>query len=133
MRRSDDQLSSLSVCVLAAALIEGTLTFMVKHAKAIRIGPFGSTTFEKDPRHWKIEDLVASAASGGPEAILDPAARGRAEGVIRSRQRIHAGRLLAEHPGGLPDMRPEEARDARQTVELVVRQTLDWLDRHPPA
>lgn len=133
MRRSDDQSSSLSVCVLAAALIEGALTFVVKHAKAIRIGPFGSTTFEKDSRHWRIEDLVASAAAGGPQAILDSAARGRVEGVIRSRQRIHAGRVLAEHPGGLPDMRPDEARDARQTAELVVRQTLDWLEKHPPS
>jgi hypothetical protein len=40
--------------------------------------------------------------------------------------------MLSEHPAGVPDLRPEEARDANQTAELVVRNVLDWLDRFPP-
>lgn len=132
LRRSDVHSSSVSVCVLAAALIEGGLTFVVGHARAKRIGPFGSSTFDKDPRTWRIDDLVSSAASGGPSAILSPATRSRADGLIQSRQRIHAGRMLSEHPGGVPDLRPDEARDAKRTAELVVRSLLDWLEKFPP-
>jgi hypothetical protein len=132
LRRSDTHSSSVSVCVLAAALVEGALTFVVKHARLKQVGPFGSNTFERDPRTWRIDDLVSSAASGGPSGILDPATRSRADGLIQTRQRIHAGRMLSEHPGGVPDLRPEEARDARQTAELVVRSVLDWLERFPP-
>ncbi|MDI4231685.1 hypothetical protein OZ411_02520 [Bradyrhizobium sp. Arg237L] len=133
LRRADVQSSSVSVCVLAAALVEGVLAFVVKHAKSKQIGPFGSKDFEREPRTWKIEDLVGSAAAGGASSILDPATRSRADGLIRARQRIHAGRMLQDHPAGVSDLRPEEARDAKQTAELVVRSVIDWLDKFPPA
>jgi hypothetical protein len=132
LRRADVQASSVSVCVLAAALVEGALAFMVKHARSKQIGPFGSKDFEREPRFWKIEDLVGSAAAGGPSSILTPETKSRADGLIRTRQRIHAGRMLQDHPAGIPDLRPEEARDAKQTAELVVRSVIDWLDRYPP-
>jgi hypothetical protein len=133
LRRSDVQSSSVSVCVLAAALVEGALTFVVKHARARQLGPFRSSDFDREPRYWRIEDLVASATSGGDASILDTGTKSRAEALIRSRQRIHAGRMLSEHPTGVPDLRPDEARDARATAEFVVRRVLDWLERFPPA
>lgn len=132
LRRADVQSSSVSVCVLSAALVEGALSLVVKHARSKQVGPFGSTDFDREPRTWKIENLVGSAAAGGPTSILDPALKSRADGLIRMRQRIHAGRMLQDHPTGVPDLRPEEARDAKHTAELVVRSVLDWLAKFPP-
>jgi hypothetical protein len=58
-------------------------------------------------------------------------ARLRADELVRTRQRIHAGRMLSELPQGAPDLRPEEARAAKAMAELVVRRVLDWLTRYP--
>ena len=132
LRRSEDNSSPVSALILAAALVEATLTFVVKHARSQNLGVFGSKHFERDPRTWKIDDLVESAARGGDSAILDGKARARADELIRNRQRIHAGRLLTDFPKGIPDLRPEEARDAKASAEQVVRRVLDWLERFPP-
>lgn len=130
LRQLQPETAPTATCVLAAALVEAGLTFVVRQARALPDAQvFRRAEFERDPRTWKIDDLVASAASGGEGAILNLQARARAEGLIRSRQRIHAGRLLSEHPSGPPELRPEEARDATATADLVVRAILDWLDR----
>ena len=131
LRRLDLSLNPVAVAVFSAALVEGCLTFVVQYARALKLGPMGSKTFDGQPQTWKIDDLVASAAAGGPSAILDPSLRARADMLIKTRQRIHAGRMLVEHPQGVPDFRPEEARDAKQTAELVVRHVIDWIERHP--
>ena len=119
--------------MLAAALVEGALTFVVKHARGRGLAVFRSPDFDKDPRAWKIDDLVTSAASGSEAAILDMQTKSRTETLIRTRQRIHAGRMLSDFPTGVPDIRPEEARDAKATAEQVVRRVLDWLQKFPPA
>lgn len=131
LRHVDPGSEPTSACVLAAALVEGSLTFIVSHAR--KHGAFQSSNYEKDPRTWKIDELVASAASGGPSAVLDPQAKARAETLIRTRQRIHAGRMLSDFPGGPPDIRPDESRAAKDTAEQVVRAILDWLQRNPAA
>jgi hypothetical protein len=128
LKLSNPSSTPVATAVLAAALVEGALTFIVKHARAN--GQFQSKDYEKEPRSWKIDDLVASAASGGPAAILDLQAKARAETLIRTRQRIHAGRMLSDYPAGPPDLRPDEARDAKGAAEQVVRAILDWLQRH---
>jgi hypothetical protein len=133
IRRADTQNSPVSVTVLAAALVEGALTFVVKHARTLGLGVFRSTDFDRDPRTWRIEALVSSAASGSESAILDAATKNRADTLIRTRQRIHAGRMLSEFPGGVPDLRPDEARDAKATTDQVVRRILEWLERYPPS
>jgi len=133
LRHGDPHSSPVSVSVLAAALVEGALTFVVKHARKLGLGVFQSNVFERDTRSWKIDDLVASAASGSDSAILDPQTKNRVETLIRTRQRIHAGRMLSDFPAGAPDLRPEEARDAKATAEQVVRRILDWLQKFPPA
>jgi hypothetical protein len=97
----------------------------------VDVGVLESRTFEGDPKTWKLDDLVTSAAMGRDAAVLNDVARRRAQLLIGSRQRIHAGRMLSEHPGGPPDIRPEEAREARETADLVVRAILDWLTQHP--
>jgi hypothetical protein len=129
LRRTDSNSAPVSALVLAAALVEGGLTFIVNHAR--KRGYFQSPDYEKDPQKWKIDKLVASAASGGPEAILSLQVKARAESLIGSRQRIHAGRMLSDYPGGPPDIRPDEARDAKATAEQVVRAILDWLQKNP--
>ena len=98
-----------------------------------RVVVFQSKDFDRDPKTWKIDDLVSSAATGSASAILDLQTKNRAETLIRTRQRIHAGRMLSDFPGGPPDIRPEEAHDAKATAEQVVRAILDWLQRFPPA
>jgi hypothetical protein len=120
VRRGDTQSSPVSVSVLAAALVEGALTFVVKHARALGLGVLGSKSFEQNERTWRIDDLVSSAAAGRESAILDANAKNRAEKLIRTRQRIHAGRMLSDFPSGVPDLRLEEAREAKETAELVV-------------
>jgi hypothetical protein len=132
LRQNDPIASPVSASVLSAALVEGALTFVVKHARTTGLGLFQSTDYERDPRTWKIDDLVTSAAKGGPSAILDLQTKNRAEILVRSRQRIHAGRMLSEFPGGPPDIRPEEARAAKETAEQVVRAIIDWLQKFPP-
>src|SRR5216684_255383 len=95
LRHGDAHSSPVSVSVLAAALVEGALTFVVKHARTAGLGVFQSKDFERDARTWKIDELVASAASGSDSAILDPQTKNRVETLIRNRQRIHAGRMLS--------------------------------------
>jgi hypothetical protein len=133
LRRSDTVLSPVTVSVLAAALVEGALTFVVEHARRLGLGVFGSRDFEREPRTWKIDDLVASASTGHDSAILDVPTRQRAEELIRVRQRIHAGRMLSAFPTGVADLRPEEAREAQRTADTVVRRVMDWLLKYPPA
>lgn len=129
--RSDPILSPLSTLVLAAALVEGALTFVVSHGRGL--GVFGSSDFAGEPRTWRIEKLVAGAAHNG--AILDFQTKNRADGLIQTRQRIHPGRMLSAYPKGLPvpDLRPEEAREAKAIAEQVVRGVIDWLHKNPPA
>ena len=115
---------------VAGALVEGALTFILKHARTN--GQFQKKEYEREPRNWKVDDLVASAASGGPAAVLDLQSKARAETLIRTRQRIHAGRMLSEYPAGPPDLRPDEARDAKGAVDQIVRAVLDWLGKNPP-
>jgi hypothetical protein len=132
LRQTNPNAAPVSASVLAAALVEGSLTFVVKHARQKDLGVFQSKDFDRSEKTWKIDDLVSSAATGGPTAILDHQTKNRTETLIRTRQRIHAGRMLTEFPGGPPDIRPEEARDAKGTAEQVVRAILDWLQRFPP-
>jgi len=131
LRHADPSVSPVTVTVLAAALVEGALTFVVRHARQLGVGVLGSKDFDRPTTSWKIEDLVSSAAAGQESAILDNGARLRADELVRARQRIHAGRMLSDFPQGAPDLRPEEARAAKATAELVVRRVLDWLTRYP--
>jgi hypothetical protein len=130
-KQASRQTSSVTVTVLAAALVEGTLSFLVKHARTLNVPVFCSSDFDGDARNWKIEKLITSAASGGDAAILDQPTRHRAEGLVQTRQRIHAGRMLSEFPTGPIDLKPEQARDAETTAELVVGHVIEWLRRYP--
>ena len=131
-KQASRQTSSVTVAVLAAALVEGALTFVVKHARSKGLAVFRSSDFEGEPRSWKVEKLIASAASGGDDAILDQATKLRAEGLVQTRQRIHAGRMLSDIPTGPSDLKPEQARDAGLTAELVVGSVIEWLQKYPP-
>jgi hypothetical protein len=133
MRQADPEATPVARLILAAALVEGCLTFVVRHGRGLGVGVFGSKTFEEDPKRWRIEDLVNGAAAGQKDAILDSREKQRVEALIAARQRIHAGRMLSDFPGGVPDLRPEEAREAKGIADMVARRVLDWLERHPGA
>jgi len=123
-------MAPVSSLVLAAALVEAALTFVVSHARQKNLAVFRSANFDGEPRTWRLERLIKSAASGASDAILDEPTRVRAEALATARQRIHAGRMLSDYPNGIPDLKPEEARDGRMTAELVVRRVLTWLENH---
>jgi hypothetical protein len=135
LRQSDPETVPVAVLVLAAALVEGALVFVAQRGRALNVGVFGSSTFEKEkPFQWKIDDLINGAAAGGTNAILGNSDRHRADSLAKARQRIHAGRMLLEFPQGVPDLRPEEARDAKAVADLVVSRILVWLEKtSPPA
>jgi hypothetical protein len=65
LRHSDPHSSPVSALVLAAAIVEGVLTFVVKHARSL--GAFRSPDFDRAPKTWKIDDLVKSAAKGATQ------------------------------------------------------------------
>lgn len=132
LKQCEPSVTPTAAIVLAAALVEGSLTFVVKHARSSQLEVFKSKDFDGEPRTWKLDDLIRSAASGSKAAVLDQATKYRAETLTRTRQRIHAGRMLSDFPQGTPDVRPEEARDAKAVAEQVVRCVLDWLGRFPP-
>ena len=75
LRQLQPNQTPVAHAVLAAALVEGALTFVVKHARGLGLGVFGSKDFERDPRTWKIDELVSGASAGQGSAILDSAAR----------------------------------------------------------
>jgi hypothetical protein len=131
LRQSEIHTLGTAISVLSAALVEGALTFVVKHARSRGLDVFKSKEFDGEARSWRVDDLVSSAARGGPRAILDQTLLGRTRRLIQLRQRIHAGRMLADYPGGPPDLRPDEAREAKLTAEQVVRAVLDWLEMNP--
>jgi len=77
-----------------------------------------------------IDELLKSAAAGGPDAIFDQKTREKAERLNLIRQRIHVGRLMA-NLGPIPDTQPEEATEAIETMKIILRAILDWLEHHP--
>jgi hypothetical protein len=113
-------LQPTTAIVACAALAEGALTLVGSRAR-----PNGLWTgLDDHPRTWKLEGLVRAAQSGTP-SILKNAEGERCKALNVARQRIHAGRLL-EDPRLTVDWKPEEARDARQTLDMLLRRILDW-------
>jgi hypothetical protein len=122
-----------TVLVLAASLAEAALSFVVARAQG---NGLMSRIDAAKPKQWNFAELVKGSKSGNPDVdpILDEATAARALKLNTIRQRIHVGDLIEAHPTGrIPDLRPEEADDALQTLDLVVRGIVDWLARHPAA
>jgi hypothetical protein len=117
----------VAVTVLAAALGEAALSFVVRRAQAA--GLMKSIDLSK-PRGWRFVDLIKGAKSGDPNvgALLDERSAQRCLDLNDARQRIHAGFLIDTAPAGpIPDLKPEQARDAVQTADLLVRKVVEWL------
>jgi hypothetical protein len=123
-----------TVCVLSAALSEGSLSLVVETAQASALTLSKNIDGSK-PTQWRFETLLKDAKSGS-RPILDEPLFQRGIRLNDLRQRIHAGRIIAEpqkYPR--PDARPEEAEEARQTLKQIVRAVLDWLAdlrKNPP-
>lgn len=126
--RRTDPSNPISCLALSAAISEAALTFAAKYAKDKGLNSFRSNGLGEEPKGWRMEKLLEAAAFG-PNAALTGPAKTAAERLNHTRQRIHAGRVLSDNPGGLPDLKPEEARAAKDTAEQVVRAVLEWLGR----
>lgn len=134
-RTADANLMPTTVVVLAATLCEGALVFIMKHAQHERLS-MPETSLGADPKGWKFDKLVDAACKGAAPVFSgqprDQLAAKRAKELNFMRHRIHAGRVLDEQSRlPHPDLRPEEARTARETTDLVLRRVLDWLEAHP--
>ncbi|MEQ8461739.1 MAG: hypothetical protein RLO52_34415 [Sandaracinaceae bacterium] len=115
--------------VVAAALGEAALSFV--HDTAQKHGCMTGGQLDKSPKHWSFNDLIWGAKRGGEHAILDGSLAGRCEDLNRRRQRIHAGKFLEQGATAAEvDVRPEEAREAKETLDRLTRTILDWLSRH---
>jgi len=128
LRLLDPSLQPVAVTVLAASLAEAALTFVVPRAAAAGLMRLVDPN---KPRSWRFVDLIKGAKSGDPAVrpLLDERTALRCLDLNDARQRIHAGFLIdAPVSGPIPDLRPEQARDALQTTETLVRKVLDWLD-----
>lgn len=134
-RTADANLMPTSVVVLAATLCEGALVFIREHAQSKGLS-MPDSSLGADPKGWKFNKLVDAACKGSApifsSQMRDQLAARRATELNFMRQRIHAGRVLDEQSKlPHPDLRPEEARTARETTDLVLRRVLDWLAAHP--
>jgi hypothetical protein len=133
LRLADPAQQPTTMLVLAASLAEGALAFVVPRAQ--KNGLMSRIDLAR-PTLWRFDDLVKGSKSGNPtvDAILDERTTQRALDLNVARQKIHAGYLIDTVPTGpIPDLRPEEAREAAQTVDAVIRKIVDWLGRHPGA
>lgn len=127
LRISDPATAPTTVCVLAGSMMEASLIFLVKYARSKGVTQFSAGALKSDePKEWKVPDLVKAAGNAG---IIDEPLRKQAEILVGHRQRIHVGRLMSENPhGSIPDLKPEQARAAKSTLDLVLRALLEWLE-----
>lgn len=119
--------------VLAAALAEASLVFVCQVARSRGLALVSDNVFEKGPKEWSFDGLTKGAKRSTNPIFNDETGR-RAERLNRLRQRIHAGRFLASQAtGSALDLRPEEARESRESLDTILRAILDWLDNTPSA
>ena len=136
LRHTDPNGTPVSASVLAAALVAGALTFIVAHAHKSGVSNRRTTTRTRGPGRSTTWSRAPPQGAPQRSSICKPRAR---NSHPLAAARIHPGRMLSDYPDGPPDIRPEEARDAKGTAEQVVRAVLDWLngtgrphDVHPP-
>jgi hypothetical protein len=133
MRRADPTHQPMMVVVLAVALAEGALALICRHAKSTGTTMTKNINVDK-PKQWKFTTLVSAAKKGPEEAgrLLDDDLASRCLNLNERRQAIHVGRLLVDydkHP--IPDFRPEDAREAKTVLDLLLRRILDWYESNP--
>lgn len=134
-RSADSKLMPTTVVVLAATLCEGALVFIRDHAQRRSLS-MPDASLGSDPKGWKFDKLVDAACKGTAPVFsgqpMDQLAAKRAKELNFMRHRIHAGRVIDERSSlPHPDLRPEEARTAKETTDIVLRRVLDWLEAHP--
>jgi hypothetical protein len=129
LRRADNQTSPTSVIVLAAALAEASLCAVISRARTLDATMTGVKV--DDPKSWKLVELQKFARRGEKPIIVGDLVP-RVDQLNEQRQRIHAGRYwIAGRPANGFDLRPEEARAARETLDQLLRAVLDWLRDNP--
>ncbi|MEM7138168.1 MAG: hypothetical protein AAF500_16430 [Myxococcota bacterium] len=126
LRCSSPQTMPTSTLVLAAALAEGSLALIADDVRTTG-ETMGTKTLQDTPNRWKFTDLI-DGAKRGKRPIIDQKLSDRCGQLNDERQRIHAGNFL--HKKVAPrkiDIRPEEAKRARETLDDLLRAILDWF------
>jgi hypothetical protein len=127
LRGLDPSLQPAAIIDHAASLAEAALCFVVPRAQAA--GLMRNVDASK-PRQWRFIDLIKGSKSGDKSVrpILDERTAQRGLDLNEAKQRRHAGFLIDTAPTGpIPDLKPEQARDALLTTDLIVRRVIDWL------
>lgn len=126
----DDRRNSVSVLTLSASLCEGALAFFA--ASGIHSGLTMTQKLPSDPRQWKLEALISAASTGGTTALLVDPLRQRLVELNERRKALHPGSFiqLSIPLQKVPEIRPEQAVEARSVVHLLLRTIVDWLARN---
>jgi len=88
--------------------------------------------WELDPKGWSLQYLIQQGKKG-TDPLFDGKLAERALRLNELRQRIHLGRywFVGSNRGDRFDLRPEEAREARETLDQILRELIRWLELHP--
>jgi hypothetical protein len=123
----DDRRNPASVLVLSGSLCEGALAFFA--ASDIHTGLTMTQKLPSDPRQWKLEALIGAGATGQRALLIDPL-RQRLIELNERRKIIHPGSFieLVQPVRKVPEIRPEQAIEARNVVKLLLRTIIDWLE-----
>lgn len=126
LRRASPVQSPTTVVVLAAALCEAALATCALAAQK-RADP---DALNGDAKSWRFHDLTKWARKSSVGIITDERLNNRCTDLNEHRQRVHAGRFL-DRPemAKLVDLKPEQARAARETLDLLLRAILDARHR----
>lgn len=132
LRTLSDTQQPTATIVVAAAMAEAALSFVLRPAQSA--GLMSRTDVTK-PRSWRFEEMANGTKSGKQDvrSMLSDRARARCLELNELRQRIHVGFLVSSNAGPIPDVRPEQAREARQTLDMMLRDILEWLESQGPS
>ncbi len=126
LAQQDAQRTPTAVLILAAALAEGSLAFAVRRAEQLARAS-GSRAFVDCGNRWHLEDLV-NAAGRDSVRIIDTRLVDVCLWLNEQRQRMHAGRFLAEVATVYSsDISPQDAQLATKTVNQLVAAIMEWL------
>lgn len=124
LRGADSNASPMSFAVLSASMVECALTVVAEHVK--RTDPSAALKGDK----WSLDQLNkwARKTTWG-RAIFDDELGRLCTRLNEHRQRIHPGRFLGRSDAPqLADIRPEEGRECRATLQRCLRAVLDWYN-----
>lgn len=124
LRNLDYKRFPSSSLLISCALCEGALSFLINKTKDHEHQMIKTLEMDK-PRNWKFPGLIKAASSGTNPVLKDEKLRHSLEKMNDHRKRIHPAAFFPE-AGGIPDLKPEQAKTAIDTTEELSRAIIDW-------